>query len=290
LRRRRQLPARLGGRRALRERVALGRGRAARGALPAVPRRRRAGRDAGLDGARGRTLGANDVSVLATHNVRLLAARAFERRGDYPSLFFEGRWHSSGELHDRAARLAAGLAQEGVGPGDRVVVMMENSPDVVVAYQALARAGAVVTPVIFLLPAAELRRIIVNCEPVAVLTTPALRATVEAAAEGLEYVRRIVSTGEELDTLAEADPTAIVPRADDDLAALVYTGGTTGRAKGVMLTHSNLWHAGWAGHEAGRAAHLPRALTALPLPPVYGLLVHNVPLDHQPPPPASVVI
>ena len=230
------------------------------------------------------------MSVLAAHNVGLLAEQAFERRGDYPWLCFEGRWHSSGELHDRAARLAAGLAQEGVGPGDRVVVMMENSPDVVVAYEALARAGAVATPVIFLLPAAELRRIMVDCEPVAVLTTPALRATVEVAAEGLEYVRRIVSTGEELDALAGAEPAAIVPRADDDLAALVYTGGTTGRAKGVMLTHSNLWHAGRAGHEAGRAADVPRSLTALPLAHVYGLLVHNVALHHEPSRPESVLM
>ena len=68
-------------------------------------------------------------------------------------------------------------------PGDRVVVMMENSPDVGVVYHAIARAGAVVTPVIFLLSVEELRRIVVDAEPTLVIASPLVRDTVEAAAE-----------------------------------------------------------------------------------------------------------
>src|SRR5437588_323480 len=82
---------------------------------------------------------------------------AFAARGDYEALFFEGRWHTSGELFDRARRLAAGLSRLGIGPGDRVAVTMANSPEVGIAYQALWRAGAVVTPASFLLPVEDLR-------------------------------------------------------------------------------------------------------------------------------------
>ena len=83
------------------------------------------------------------MSRLGARNLARLAEDVFERRGDHPSLWFEDVWHSSGELFERGARLAAGLGELGVRPGDRVVVLMENSPDVPVVYHAVARAGAV---------------------------------------------------------------------------------------------------------------------------------------------------
>ena len=212
------------------------------------------------------------MTGLGSRNLARLAEEVFERRGDYPALWFEGTWHTSGELFERARRLAAGL---GVEPGDRVVVLMENSPDVPVVYHALARAGAVVTPVIFLVSAAELRRIVADCEPALVIASDAFHESVDAAG-----AQRVISA-EELDGPAQADPAPIVPRADDDLAALVYTGGTTGRSKGVMLTHANLWEAGRRGFEAGHVPGITRSLSCLPLSHVYGLLVLNVGL-HEP--------
>ena len=78
-------------------------------------------------------------------------------------------------------------------------------------------------------------------------------------------------------------------RDDDDLAALVYTGGTTGRSKGVMLTHANLWEAGRRGHDAGHVEGIDRSLSCLPLSHSYGLLVLNVAL-HHPGRPQSVLM
>lgn len=205
-----------------------------------------------------------------TRNLARLHEDAYERRGDYDALWFEGRWHSSRELFDRGCRVAAGLEVE---PGDRVVVLMENSPSVPVAYHAIARAGAVATPVIFLLTADELRRVVADAEPSLILTSPTFRDTVERAAPG---IRTIDDLG-----AIEAEVRPIVPRRDDDLAALVYTGGTTGRAKGVMLTHANLWEAGRRGHEAGDVAGITRSLTALPLAHSFGVLVLNVGLHHR---------
>ena len=195
-------------------------------------------------------------------NLARLAEEVAERRGDYPALVFEGRTYSSAELHERATRLALDVA-----PGDRVVVMLENSPDVPALYHAAWRAGAVVTPVIFLLTSEELRRILVDCEPALVVTSDTFRSTVDAAAAGLGL--RVAVAGD----LDETEPAPIVPRTDDDLAALVYTGGTTGRSKGVMLTHANLWEAGRRGHEAGNVPGIVRALICLPLAHAFGLLV-----------------
>ncbi|MGZ4246509.1 MAG: AMP-binding protein, partial [Solirubrobacteraceae bacterium] len=64
------------------------------------------------------------MSALGERHLGVLAQRSVEARGDYPSLLFEGRWHGSGELFSRAQRLAAGLAELGIAPGDRVVVCM----------------------------------------------------------------------------------------------------------------------------------------------------------------------
>jgi long-chain acyl-CoA synthetase len=93
----------------------------------------------------------------------------------------------------------------------------------------------------------------------------------------------------DLAELESSDPLPIVERGEDDLAALVYTGGTTGRAKGVMLTHANIWEAGRRGHEAGHVDGIDRSLSCLPLSHSYGVLVLNVAL-HHPGRPQSVLM
>jgi long-chain acyl-CoA synthetase len=218
------------------------------------------------------------MSPVGEHNLARLAERAFECRGDYPSLLFEGRWHGSGELFDRACRIAAGLQGLGLRPGERVVVSMANCPEVGIIYNAIWRAGAVVTPAMFLLPAAELRHVIADAEASAIVTTPEFVDKVRDAATGVESVRAIVCAGDvdgviALSSLEAAAPGPIRERADDDLAALLYTGGTTGRSKGVMLSHANLYFSGHAAHEAGHVEGVNRALATLPLSHSYGILV-----------------
>jgi long-chain acyl-CoA synthetase len=207
---------------------------------------------------------------LAERNLARAAEETFARLGDYESLWFDGRWIRSGELHDRAARLASWLQQEGVDPGDRVVVLMANCPEVPIAYNALWRAGAVVTPAIFLLPPPELEHIVADSGATLILATPELAGN---APDGV----RVVTT----DDFAEAEPAQIAPRAPEDPAALLYTGGTTGRSKGVLLSHENLWFAGKAGHEAGHLPEIRRGLLALPLSHAYGLLVTVVGLHAE---------
>ena len=80
-------------------------------------------------------------------------------------------------------------------------------------------------------------------------------------AGNVSEVTRVITT----DDFGEADPAEIAPRAPEDPAALLYTGGTTGRAKGVLLSHENLWFAGKSGHDAGHLPEITRGLLALPL-------------------------
>jgi long-chain acyl-CoA synthetase len=223
--------------------------------------------------------GIDERRTLPVGNLARLAEAAFERNGDYPSLLFEGRWHRSGELLERSARVAGGLAALGVAPGDRVVVCMANCPEVSVVYQALWRAGAVVTPSTFLLSVPELRHVFSDAEACAAVTTADFAGKVREAAAGIDSVRFLISTGEgddgvlALSALEQADPLPVVDRRRDDLAALLYTGGTTGRAKGVELTHANLLYTAHAACEDSYVEGLHRMLMTLPLSHSYGLVV-----------------
>ncbi|MBV9603848.1 MAG: AMP-binding protein [Solirubrobacterales bacterium] len=242
------------------------------------------------------------MTAAASKNLARLAEAAFERRGDYEALLFEGRWHGSAELFSRACRLAGGLAALGIQAGERVVVSMANCPEVTIAYQALWRAGAVVTPATFLLTTPDLRHVIADSGAVAVITTPDFVGKVREAVEGLPDVRHVISTSTAegggasgdagvlaLSSLEADSPAPIVARADDDLAALLYTGGTTGRAKGVMLSHANLWFSGSAVQKASHVDGVNRGLVTLPLSHSYGILV-TIGGMHSPESPVNVLL
>ncbi len=235
------------------------------------------------------------MSPVATNsNLARLAEAAYERRGDYESLLFEGRWHRSADLFERSCRIAGGLSALGVTPGERVVVSMANRPEVSVVYQAVWRAGAVVTPATFLLPVEDLRHVISDSKACAVITTSEFLGKVNQAVEGLDSVRHVIcSDGAEdgalaLSSLEQADPAPIVG-GDDELAALLYTGGTTGRAKGVMLSHANLYYSGGAVQKAAHVAGVNRSLMTLPLSHAYGLLL-TVSAMHSPERPVTVLL
>jgi long-chain acyl-CoA synthetase len=205
-----------------------------------------------------------------------LARRAddvLDRFGDRPSLWFEGTWHRSADLAARARRVAGGFARIGVGPGDRVVVVMANCPEVGIAYNALWRAGAVPTPVLFLLTEDELRHVMTDSGAVAVVTTPEFLPKVQAAASGVPVVVVGGPGGISWEQLEAEEEFALVDRGGSELAALLYTGGTTGRSKGVALTHASLGAAGKAASEVAYRPGVSTLLLPLPLAHAYGLLV-----------------
>jgi long-chain acyl-CoA synthetase len=234
-------------------------------------------------------------------SLQALADRAWERDAGRSELYFEGvRW-TSDQLADRVRRMAGGLRAVGVTPGERVVVCMANCTEVSVTYHAIWRAGAVATPVLFLLSEDELRHVLTDSGAVLVVTTSEFLAKVVAAVSRAPAIRGVVVAGEhdaaadspvpllDFAALESAEPAGLVARDPDSLAALLYTGGTTGRSKGVMISHNALSAAAWAATATSYDPALRTVLLPLPLSHVYGLMV-SVMSVHAPEPAVTVLM
>jgi len=174
-----------------------------------------------------------------------LLDRAAERYGSAPALIArrpagERATTSYRELRDRARRAALLLARRGIKPGDRVLLISENSPDWVLGYFAILCAGAVAVPLDHLIAADELAPICKIAEPRA-----ALRSSAVAKRLG-DAIRTTAPRAVEIDLaeltrpfiLDKAAP-PVAPPERKALASIVFTSGTTGASKGVMLTHGN---------------------------------------------------
>jgi long-chain acyl-CoA synthetase len=189
-----------------------------------------------------------------------------------------GGW-TGARLSERARRLAGTLRAYGVGRGDRVGVMMANSAEVFIAYEAAWRAGAAITPIMPALVEGEVAHILLSASPAAVIASDGLAEKVRdaRARAGSSFV--LISDEEGDVTLADAQAgpmTPEVPCNDADLAALLFTGGTTGRSKGVMLSHRNL--AATVRIAATGVETLPDdlSLVTLPLSHGFGIVVFLV--------------
>src|SRR5580704_5809652 len=132
---------------------------------------------------------------MGAKNLARQAERQLELHGDGDALFFEGQWHTRAGLADGASRVATGLTGLGVRPGDRLVVLMANCPQVLITYNAAWRAGAVVTPLIFLVSEDELGNALVDSGAVGVVTTAEFLPKVSAALAGVAEVRFVVVPG-----------------------------------------------------------------------------------------------
>jgi 2-furoate---CoA ligase len=175
------------------------------------------------------------------------------------------------DLVDQATRLGRGFARLGVGKGDRVLIVLKNRLEHVLAYWALQTIGGVPTPAGFRLAAHEIRYILDDCGASIVLFEAATAAAVREAVA--DHPARLVFVGsggppESLpfdELLASSRATADRAVAEGDLSLILYTSGTTGRPKGVPRTHRN--------HVAGALAHviqcgygwLERTLGVMPL-------------------------
>src|SRR5580700_363008 len=127
-------------------------------------------------------------------NLAELAETNLAEFGEYERLIFEGRGYTNRQLFDTSCRLASALAGLGLSPGDRVVLMMPNGPEVLASYPAAWRAGLTVIPVLFLLEANELAYILENSGARAVITSPEIYAKVRDAGRGLANPPRVIVT------------------------------------------------------------------------------------------------
>ena len=177
-------------------------------------------------------------------------------------------------MRRRAAAMASALVALGVAPGDRVAAQIEKSAEGLMLYLGAVQAGAVFLPLNTAYTAAELDYFLGDAEPKVVVCDPVHRDAIAAIATSC-IVETLDAKGhgslrDRADAAEAADP---VDRAPGDLAAILYTSGTTGRSKGAMLTHANLVSNAQALRDIWRFTSADRLLHALPIYHTHGLFV-----------------
>lgn len=164
------------------------------------------------------------------------------------ALIYRDQRISYEDLCSRIRQCATGLSRIGVKPGDRFALVMRNSPEFIIIYYALARIGAIAVPVNFLLKPSEIRYIFDHCGIVgAAVQSRSLASVREAARELTRFNYLVCCDGAECENstpfedLMGTDPGPGQSTVrEGDVVCILYTSGTTGKPKGVMLTHRNI--------------------------------------------------
>ncbi|AJE83829.1 AMP-binding enzyme, putative [Streptomyces albus] len=200
--------------------------------------------------ARGDVTGTGVLPTPAEIDLAGLLERRARLSGERPAVTYRGHTATFAEVQDRVLRLAQVLCDGGVGKGDRIAYLGLNHPAILDALFAAAHLGAVLVPLNYRFAGPELTYAIDHSAVHTVLADSAHTAVIDSIRETLparRYVR--VGAGERVagwedgDDLVAASSTLPerVPTAPADPALVMYTSGTTGRSKGVVLTHANLW-------------------------------------------------
>ena len=210
-----------------------------------------------------------------------LFSRLFDGLDDPSRLAIEtadGQHISYGDLMARTGQMANVLVSRGVKPGDRVAAQTEKSVAGLVLYLAAVRAGAVYLPLNTAYTLNELEYFIGDAEPSLVVCSPASRRWVEPIARRHRVPHLFTLGDDRSGTLLQAAAResarfATVRSRADDLAAIVYTSGTTGRSKGAMLSHGNVAANALTLHRYWRWRAGDVLLHMLPIFHVHGLFV-----------------
>jgi long-chain acyl-CoA synthetase len=148
---------------------------------------------------------------------------------------------SYGRLDQDSARVAGLLHDRGVKPGDRVGIMLPNTPEFALVYYGVLRAGGVVVPMNPLLKAREVSYYLGDSGARLMFGWQAFTAEAQAGAKQADAEAIVIEPGGFEAVLASAQPAdEMVDRDGDDIAVILYTSGTTGQPKGAELTHANL--------------------------------------------------
>ena len=218
-------------------------------------------------------------------NIAQLSLDNIRDFGEYTSIWFDDRTITNVERYDHACRVAAMLLARGVSAGERVIVMMLNSPDVTSVFTAAWKIGAVIIPVTPTWTAREVRYLMEDSGASVVITSPELAPRLVEASDGLDSVRQILVIGQTdvpgvidiRDAIASATPhEPILDVVPDDMAMLLYTSGTTGDPKGVILSHANLLASNDMMYRNNDGLGEVRSVSSLPLSHVYGVIVMNL--------------
>ncbi len=205
---------------------------------------------------------------------------------DRPAVMYAGGQLGYAELEALSSRFAAGLESAGVGPGDLVGLQLPNIPQFVIAYFGILKAGAVVVPLNVMLKPPEIAfhlsdsgvKLLITWDPILGGAVKGAEAAGVSAVYAVGHAAQAAGPADPVSVLpferllaVPADGYLVAPRALTDTAAVVYTSGTTGRPKGAMLTHIQLY---MNADIPGRLFDVQPddvVITVLPLSHVFGL-------------------
>ena len=188
----------------------------------------------------------------------------------------DGVEQSYADFLKRVAQLANTIVAVGLAPGDRVVVQAPKTRETLALYAAAVQAGGVYLPLNNAYTFDEVSYFVADARPTVIVCDPKNEAELSGLAQ--QHGAALLTLGlfgGSLSKMADQQPKefATVPRGEDDLAALLYTSGTTGRSKGAMLSHKNLLSNAQALKGLWRISKEDRLVHALPIFHTHGLFV-----------------
>jgi len=207
-------------------------------------------------------------------------ARAVAARGEAEAVICGPERLTYAEFGRRVERVAGGLAARGIGPGDRVALLLGNRVEFLLTVYAALRLGAIAVPMGTRLQTPEIAYILDHAGAKALVVEPELLGRLPARAETPELTDIYVpgtyleggAAGAHDFALLDGDPPPRVAVAEEDTAVILYTSGTTGRPKGAMLTHFNLAHSLLHFQYGMNLTSADRMLLAVPASHVTGLV------------------
>ncbi len=163
-------------------------------------------------------------------------------------LYFEDRVYTYKEVNQKSNRIAKILLEQGIKKGDRVGILLENSPEFIFAFFAITKCGGVAVPLNIFLKKDEVRYILNDCSASFLISSNSFDTAVNGIQSEIESLKGVFAFEEtsfaslNLDKLQHnvTDDDLNIEIEEDELAILIYTSGTTGNPKGAMLTHKNL--------------------------------------------------
>ncbi len=212
-------------------------------------------------------------------NLASLLETCARKDPDKALYIYEGETHRAGALLESARRLCGALKSLGIHSGSRVLLMMPNSPDYVIAYYAILMTGAVVVPVHTLLREREIHYLMEDCEARAVIAHSSCAEDVVNAAASLVTLRHVILSREadrpgahKLEDLISGHDPCDAPEEvfPEDTAVIMYTAGSTGRPKGAELSHRALLGNARVGINLLKVRSKDRIVGVLPFSHAFG--------------------
>ncbi len=206
--------------------------------------------------------------------------------GEHVSIIYEGQELTNFQMESAAKKLGNALKKLGVKHGDRVIMQMPNCPEILQAFQAVWKIGAIAVPINYLVGQDDIAYIYRDCGAKVIISSPEYLDKVKTALASISGEKFVIMVNRDKEqangTLSfhklveeNSDSLEMEKTEDDEVAAIVYTSGTTGKPKGVMLTNYGLYYTAKMQQETTNLPQDLVSLAVLPLCHSYGIATMN---------------